>query len=89
MGDSHALVVVLALLLAKVAQRRLNLANVDAPSIAATLDQLQGIRRVTLSYRAEAPPALRVFAEGRWMPSLRSSQRQAMLAALGLVERTE
>jgi transposase len=86
---SHALVVVLALLLAKVAQRRLKLANVDAPTIAAMLDQLQGIRRVTLSYGAAAPPALRAFAEDRWIPSARSEHQNAMLAALGLAQRPE
>ena len=86
---SHALVVVLGLLLAKVAQRRLKLANVDAPSIAAMLDQLQGIRRVTLRYGATAPPALRAFAEDRWIPSSRTDQQRAMLAALGLADRSE
>lgn len=86
---SHALVVVLALLLAKVAQRRLKLANVEAPSIAAMLDQLQGIHRVELRYGANAPPALRAFAEGRWIPSTRTDQQRAMLEALGLTGRRE
>lgn len=86
---SHALVVVLALLLAKVAQRRLKLANVEAPTIAAMLDQLQGIHRVELRYGANAPPALRAVAEGRWIPSTRTEQQRAMLDALGLTGRRE
>ena len=86
---SHALVVVLALLLAKVAQRRLKLANVDAPSTAAMLDQLQGIHRVSLCYGANAPPALRACGEGRWIPSTRTEHQNAMLAALGLAGRSE
>lgn len=86
---AHALVVVLALLLAKVAQRRLKRADVDAPSVAAVLEQLQGVRRVMLRYGPNAPPALRALAEGRWIPSNRSEQQQAMLRALGLANRSE
>jgi transposase len=86
---AHALVVVLALLLAKVAQRRLKRANVAAPSVAAALEQLQGIRRVMLRYGPGAPPALRALAEDRWVPSVRSEQQEAMLKALGLAERSE
>jgi len=86
---AHALVVVLGLLLAKVVQRRLKHADVDAPTVAAALDHLQGIRRVKLRYAADAPPALRALAEDRWVPSVRSKQQQAMLHALGLADRVE
>lgn len=86
---THALVVVLGLLLAKLVQRRLKRADVDAPSVAAVLEQLQGIQRVKLRYAANAPPALRALAEDRWVPSIRSEQQQAMLGALGLAERAE
>ena len=86
---AHALVVVLGLLLAKVVQRRLKRADVNAPSVAAVLEQLQDIRRIKLRYAAHAPPALRALAQDRWVPSVRSEQQQAMLGALGLAERAE
>jgi len=86
---AHALVVVLALLLAKVVQRRLKAKGVEAPTVAATLDKLKGIRRLKLHYNPDAPPALRALAEGRWVPSARSALQQAMLAALGLDGRPE
>ncbi|MGC4119555.1 MAG: hypothetical protein QM765_39850 [Myxococcales bacterium] len=86
---AHALVVVLGLMLAKVAQRRLKAKGVEAPTAAAVLGQLQGIRRVKLSYGPEAPPALRALAEDRWIPSARSELQRAMLSALGLAERPE
>jgi len=85
----HALVVVLALLLAKVIQRRLKAKKVEAPTAAATLEQLQCIRRVKLHYGPGAPPALRALAEDRWIPSTRTAQQKAMLSALGLAERPE
>jgi transposase len=86
---SHALVVVLALLLAKVTQRRLKRAGVDAPSVRATLEQLMGVRRTRLRYGPEAPPALRALAQDRWIPSARSPQQNAMLRTLGLAGRNE
>jgi hypothetical protein len=86
---AHALVVVLGLLLAKVAQRRLKAKGVAAPTVASVLEQLQGIRRVKLRYGPEAPPALRALAEDRWIPSARSELQRAMLGALGLAERPE
>lgn len=86
---AHALIVVLALLLAKVAQRRLKRAGVEAPSVAAMLEQLTGVRRIKLRYGPAAPPALRALAEDRWIPSARTQQQQAMLRALGLAERHE
>lgn len=86
---AHALVVVLGLLLAKVAQRRLKAKGVEAPTVASVLEQLQGIRRVKLRYGPEAPPALRALADDRWVPSTRSKLQQAMLRALGLDERPE
>lgn len=86
---AHALVVVLGLLLAKVLQRRLKRAQVSAPTVAGTLEQLQGIRRVKLHYGPAAPPALRALAEDRWIPSLRTDHQRAMLDALGLAGRPE
>lgn len=86
---AHVLVVVLGLLLAKVAQRRLKAKGVAAPTVASMLEQLQAVRRVKLTYGPEAPPALRALAEDRWIPSARSDLQRAMLAALGLAERPE
>jgi len=86
---AHALLVVLGLLLAKVVQRRLKRAGVDAPSVAAVLDQLKSITRVKLRYAPDAPPALRAFAEDRWIPSVRSEQQRAMVGALGISDRKE
>jgi transposase len=86
---AHALAVVLGLLLAKVLQRRLKRAGVEAPTVAAALEQLQGIRRIRLQYGPEAPPALRALAEGRWIPSARTERQFAMLRALGLLDRSE
>jgi hypothetical protein len=86
---THALVVVLGLLLAKVAQRRLKAKGVEAPTIASVLEQLQAIRRVKLCYGPGAPPALRALAEDRWIPSARSELQRSMLSALGLAERPE
>jgi transposase len=86
---AHALVVVLALMLSKVAQRRLKAKGVEAPTVASVLEQLKGIRRIRLRYGPNAPPALRALAEGRWIPSTRSDRQQAMLSALGLDERPE
>jgi transposase len=86
---AHGLVVVLGLLLAKVLQRRLKRAHVAAPTVAGALEQLQGVRRVQLSYGPAAPPALRALAEGRWVPSRRTDHQRAMLDALGLSHRPE
>jgi transposase len=86
---SHALLVVLGLLLAKVAQRRLKRAGVAVPSVAAAMEQLQGVRRIKLRYGPDAPPALRALAEDRWIPSVRSDTQQAMLTALGIDRRPE
>jgi transposase len=86
---AHALVVVLGLLLAKVAQRRLKAKGVPAPTVASVLEQLRAIRRVQLRYGPEAPPALRALADDRWIPSARSELQGAMLSALGLAERPE
>jgi hypothetical protein len=86
---SHALIVVLALLLAKVAQRRLKAKGVEAPTVASVLEQLQGISRVKLRYGPDAPPALRALAEDRWIPSARSELQMAMLRALNLADRHE
>jgi transposase len=86
---AHALVVVLGLLLAKVLQRRLKNAGVKAPTVAAALEQLQAVRRISVRYGPKAPPALRAFAEGRWIPSERSKHQSAMLDALRLAGRPE
>ena len=63
--------------------------KVEAPTAAATLEQLQCIRRVKLHYGPGAPPALRALAEDRWIPSTRTAQQKAMLSAVGLAERPE
>jgi transposase len=86
---AHALIVVLGLLLAKIAQRRMKRAGVAVPTVAAMIEELEGIQRVKLRYGPMAPPALRAFGEARWIPSARSPQQQAMLRALGLADRRE
>lgn len=86
---SHALIVVLALLLGKVMQRRLKAKNVPAPSVASALEQLQAVRRIKVRYGPDAPPALRALSEDRWIPSAYTEHQRAMLAALGLSGKQE
>jgi transposase len=86
---AHSLVVVLGLMLAKVLQRRVRRSGAEAPTVASVLEELRGIRRISVRYGPEAPPALRALSEGRWIPSARSDRQLDLLRALGLHERPE
>ena len=83
---AHVLLVVLALLLAKVLQRRLKQAGTQAPSLASVLGPLQQIQRARVQFADDAPPALRALAAGAWVPSQRTARQQELLQALGLAE---
>jgi hypothetical protein len=86
---AHVLLVVLALLLAKVLQRRLKQAGTTAPSLASVLGPLQQIQRARVQFADDAPPALRALAAGAWVPSQRTARQQELLEALGLAEHVE
>lgn len=85
----HALVVMLALMLAKVAARRLKRAGVRVTGVPMMLRELKGIERAKLRYGSDAPPALRALAGTHWVPSVRTPLQDRMLAALGMVARPE
>ncbi|MCU0294136.1 MAG: IS1634 family transposase [Thermoanaerobaculaceae bacterium] len=86
---AHALVVVLALLLAKLVQRRVKRAGTEARSLASVLGPLKAVQRARVQYGDDAPPALRALAKGAWIPSAKSPRQQELLRALGLAERRE
>jgi transposase len=85
----NALVVVLALLLARVLQRRLRVAGVHVGGPADLLAVLRGVQRAKMELKPDAPNALRAFAATTWVPSKRSARQQAVLEALGLAKRPE
>jgi transposase len=86
---AHALVVVLGLILAKVAWRRVKKAGVQAPSLASVLRPLKQVERARLHFRPDAPPALRALAASTWVPSEHTPRQETLLQALKLAERTE
>jgi hypothetical protein len=86
---AHVLLVVLALILAKVLQRRLKQAGTPAPSLASVLGPLQQVQRARVQFADDAPPALRALAAGAWVPSQRTARQEELVQALHLVERTE
>jgi transposase len=86
---AHVLVVVLALLLAKVLQRRLKKAGTKAPSLASVLGPLQQVQRARVQFADDAPPALRALAADAWVPSQRTARQEELLQALGLADRAE
>jgi len=86
---AHVLVVVLALILAKVLQRRVKQAGPPAPSLASVLSPLQQVQRARVQFADEAPPALRALAAGAWVPSQRTARQEELLHALRLAERPE
>ncbi len=86
---AHVLLVVLALLLAKVLQRRVKQAGTRAPSLASVLGPLQQIQRARVQLAENAPPALRALAADTWVPSQRTARQQELLQALGLADRQE
>lgn len=86
---AHVLLVVLALILAKVLQRRLKQAGTKAPSLASVLGPLQQVQRARVQFADDAPPALRALAAGAWVPSQRTARQEELLQALGLADRVE
>ena len=86
---AHALLVVLALMLAKVLQRRLKQAGVPVSSLAAALRPLQLVQRARVEFPAETPAALRALAADVWVPSRRSARQEELLKALKLADRRE
>lgn len=86
---AHVLLVVLALILAKVLQRRLKKAGTPAPSLASVLRPLQQVQRARVQLAADAPPALRALAAGAWVPSQRTARQEELLHALRLADRVE
>jgi transposase len=86
---AHALLVVLALILAKVLQRRVKKAGVKAPSLASVLQPLHQVQRARVHFAADAPPALRALAEGTWVPAQRTVRQEELLQALHLAGREE
>jgi transposase len=86
---AHVLLVVLALILAKVLQRRLKQAGTKAPSLASVLRPLQEVQRARIQFADDAPPALRALAVGAWVPSQRTVRQEEILTALRLADRPE
>ena len=86
---AHALLVVLALILAKTLQRRLKRAGVTAPSLASVLRPLDHVQRARVQFPDDAPAALRALAAGVWVPSQRTARQEELLQALHLAERKE
>ncbi len=86
---AHVLLVVLALILAKVLQRRLKQAGTKAPSLASVLGPLQQVQRARVQFADDAPPALRALAADTWVPSQRTARQEGLLQALGLADRVE
>jgi transposase len=86
---AHALIVVLALILAKVVQRRVKKAGVNAPSLASVLQPLHQVQRARVHFAPETPAALRVLAEGTWVPAQRTARQEELLQALRLARRKE
>jgi hypothetical protein len=86
---THALIVVLGVILAKVLQRRIKKADLKAPSLASVIDPLKQVLRARLEFPPSAPPALRALAGDAWVPSKRTSRQEELLAALNLTGRHE
>ena len=86
---AHALVVVLGLVLAKVVQRRVKKAGVEAKSLGAVLRPLKDVQRARLQYGKDAPAALRALAANAWVPSTRTPRQTELLKALNLLSREE
>jgi hypothetical protein len=86
---AHVLVVVLALILAKVLQPRIKQAGRKAPSLASVLTPLHQVQRARVQFADDAPPALRALAAGAWVPSQRTARQEELLHARGLAGRSE
>ena len=86
---AHALVVVLGLVMAKVVQRRVKKAGVEAKSLVSVLKPLKNVQRARLQYGKDAPAALRALAAQAWVPSARTPRQVELLKALHLLDRTD
>ncbi len=86
---AHALVVVLGLVLAKVVQRRVKKAGVEAKSLGSVLRPLKDVQRARLQYGKDAPAALRALAAEAWVPSARTPRQVELLKALNLLDRSD
>jgi transposase len=86
---AHVLLVMLGLLLAKVAERRLKRAGVPVTGVPMMLRTLKSVQRAKLAYGPDAPPALRALAEAHWVPSARTPLQNRMLEGLGIAQRSE
>ena len=86
---AHALVVVLALMLARVLQRRVQKAGVKAPSLKSVIDPLKGVARARMHLADDAPATLRALSESTWVPSARDARQAELLGALNLADRPE
>ena len=84
-----ALRVVIGLILARVLQRRVKRAGVQAPSLASVLMPLKRVQRAKVQLPATAPAALRALAAITWVPSQRTQRQQEILRVLGLTDRHE
>lgn len=86
---AHALVVVLGLMLAKVVQRRVKKAGLEAASLDSVLRPLKEVQRARVRYGKNAPAALRALASDAWVPSARTPRQLDLLKALNLLGRKE
>lgn len=81
----HAMLSVLALLLAKLVVRRLKRAGVQT-TVSEALHELSELRLAQLHYGPKAPPALKELARFRRVPPNASALQANMIRALGIGE---
>jgi len=86
---AHALVVILGVMLAKIAQRRVRKAGVSAPSLVSVVQPLVKVERAHVQFPESALPALRALAKATWVPSARTPRQTDLLRALQLEQRPE
>jgi transposase len=86
---AHALLVVLGLILAKVTQRRVKKAGVEAKSLGSILRPLKQVERARVQYGVDAPAALRALAASAWVPSARTPRQVELLKVMQLLDRPE
>lgn len=82
----HALVVVLALLLARLTLRRARKAGAEVRSVGALVSTLAGVTRARLAPKPDAAPAFRAATKTAWIPGKRDPAQDGLLAALGLTD---
>jgi len=86
---THALIVVLGLMLARLLQRRVQRAGVRAASLKSVMSPLKEVSRARVTMPDDAQPALKALAASTWIPSERTPRQAAILQALGLANRIE